>query len=173
MITLRCTRRVLDNLKDPLTERLVPPTAALGEWYVNLIPVEIGHVFIFVHSTTLLMVALPAEEIRSFMPAFPERVYHLLRRLGISMKVVKEETRQMREAQIAKTASRSVLGSMNDIAFHVQYWAEFDEYGRLINLDEMEMKLSGMPHKPLGYRMPEEAVKDLLHQHYRDAFSLE
>jgi hypothetical protein len=79
MITLRCTRRVLDNLKDPITKQLIPPTAALGEWYVNLIPMEMGHAFLFVHSTTLLTVALPAEEIRSFLPAFPERVFHLLR----------------------------------------------------------------------------------------------
>lgn len=166
MITLRCTRRVLDLLNDPITEHLSDPTPALGEWYVNLIPVEHLPVYIFVNSTTLLTILLPARKIYSLIPALPQRVSRLLHRLGVPERLVEEETTQMLEAQIAKTASRSVLGSMNDLTVQVQYTAEIDEYDDIINLDEVELRLSQIPYKSLGYRLPSEALEDLLERRF-------
>lgn len=166
MITLRCTRRVLDILKDPINEHLSEPTAALGEWYVNLIPVEHVPVYVFVNSTTLLTILLPTRKVYSLIPALPQRVSRLLYRLGVPKRLVEEETTHMLEAQIAKTASRSVLGSMNDLAFQAQYRAEMDENDEIINLDDVELRLSQIPYKSLGYRFPSEVLEDLLERRY-------
>jgi len=61
-----------------------------------------------------------------------------------------------------KTSSKSVLGSMNEIAFHLEHWIYVD--GGLLNADisEMMMKLNRMPMKPLDYGFSVEAFKELL-----------
>jgi hypothetical protein len=166
MITLRCTRRVLDILNDPINEHLSEPTAALGEWYVNLIPVEHLAAYILVNSATLLTILLPAAKLYSLIPALPQRASRLLHRLGVPERLIEEETAQMLEAQIAKTASRSVLGSMNDLTVQVQYMAEIDEYDDIINLDDVEFRLSQIPYKSLGYKFPSEALEELLERRY-------
>ena len=73
MITPRCMGKVLRNLEDPLADHLVPVTAAFGECYVSLIPIEIDQLFMFVQKPTLLTLALPADEVRYILPLARER----------------------------------------------------------------------------------------------------
>lgn len=162
MFALRCTRKVLKHIKDEPDEVSYPTTTALGDWYVNLIPMPIGELLIFVSERSLITVAIPAEDVQVILPQLRERVANLLKQIDIPENILKNELRQMENTQLAKTASRSVLGSMNDIASNYQYMVEYDIAGKILNLDEMELKLSEFPHKPLGYDVPSQFALKLL-----------
>ena len=51
-------------------------------------------------------------------PHFVTQVYNLLRLIGVPEHVAERETAEMQEVEFAKTASRSVLGSLNEISLH-------------------------------------------------------
>jgi len=62
MVTLRCTKKVSKFLGIPLSDTTTASTGALGDWYLNLIPVLSGAMFIFTNEKSLLTVALPIWE---------------------------------------------------------------------------------------------------------------
>lgn len=162
MFALRCTRMVLKHIKDEPDEGHFPTTTALGDWYVNLIPMPIGELLIFVSERSLVTVAIPAEEVRVILPQLRQRVANLLKQIDVPESLLTSEIRQMENTQLARTASRSVLGSMNDIASHYQYMVEHDIAGKIQNLEEMELKISMFPHKPIGYEIPSQFALKLL-----------
>jgi hypothetical protein len=113
------------------------------------------------------MAAIPGEDVRYILPQLRLRVENLLKRFNVPNHLVIAELRNMENVQITKTSSRSVLGSMNDIAFNIQIMVEYDETGTIQNLGELELKLSSMPHKPLDYGFPIDIALKLL----KDAYS--
>ena len=167
MFRLRCTRKLLQRIKGEHFERSVPTTTALGDWYANVIPVPFGELLLFVNERSLLMAAIPGEDVRYILPQLRLRVENLLKRFNVPNHLVIAELRNMDNVQITKTSSRSVLGSMNDIAFNLQIMVEYDETGTIQNLGELELKLNSMPHKPLDYGFSIDIALKLL----KDAYS--
>jgi hypothetical protein len=162
MVTLRCTRRLLKYLDIAPDETPNPPTGALGDWYANLVPTVAGNLIIFVNERTLLTVAIPEWEVGNLVPLFRDRVFNLLVTIGISVEAAIREVSHLEPVQFGKTASRSVVGSMNDIAWQYQVMAEAGRKGGSLSLSEAEEELSRMPCKPLGYRYPSDIARELL-----------
>ena len=81
---------------------------------------------------------------------------------GIAQKGVKKVLNACSNYCFTKTSSRSVLGTMNDIADIIKWIVYHD--GGLANTDisEMMMKLNRMPMKPLDYGFSVDAFKELL-----------
>ena len=75
MITLRCTHKLRKHLEISPVAQTVPPTAALGDWYANLIPTVAGDLIIFVSEKSLLTVALPVWDSTPSTPAVPSPSY--------------------------------------------------------------------------------------------------
>ena len=93
---------------------------------------------------------------------FRLRVGNLLGMIGIQPKAIDQEFRHYSHLQFGKTRSRSVLGSMNDIAFQYQFIAEEAESKVDLSLSDAEYELSQMPCKPIDYKAPSDVVKKLL-----------
>ena len=171
MITLRCTRKLLKLVGGVTVEEPPAPTSALGNWYANVIPTAAGGLIVFANERTLLSVALPIEILDeiwgALAPHFVTRVYNLLRLIGIPERVAAREIAEMQEVEFAKTASRSILGSLNEISLHYQLAAERD-MGRPLNLSEEEFILSRDLHTPLDYKYPSDIAKELLAERYGD-----
>ncbi|MDO9547223.1 MAG: hypothetical protein Q7J07_10815, partial [Pelolinea sp.] len=66
------------------------------------------------------------------------------------------------QVQFSKTASRSVLASMNDFAWHYQIIADESVGKAGFSLSKAEYKLSGMPCGALDYQFPVDVAKELL-----------
>lgn len=163
LITIRCTRKLLKYLGTEPIENPKPPTGILGDWYANLIPTVAGALIIFVNERSLLTVAVPDWEAENLIPVFGVRVVNLFAMIGVSAEVALRELRHYDSVQFSKTASRSILGSMNDFAWHYQIMAEEGQGKRRLSLSDAEFKLSQMPCSPLGYRYPSDVAIDLLH----------
>ena len=166
MFRLRCTRKLLQRIKDEPLEGSVPTTTALGDWYANVIPMPFGELLLFLNERSLLTAAIPGEDVKFILPQFRQRLDNLLKRFNVPNRLVIAEIRNMGNVLITKTASRSVLGSMNDVAFNYQAMVEYDETGRIQKLGELELKLSSMPHKPLNYGFPIDIALKLLEDEY-------
>jgi hypothetical protein len=111
---------------------------------------------------TLLSVAIPIWESDHLLLLFRLRVGNLLGMIGIQYKVVENELSHYDHFQFGKTRSRSVLGSMNDIAFQYQGIAEMAEKKADLSLSNAEYQMSQMPCKPIDYRAPSDVAKELL-----------
>jgi hypothetical protein len=137
-------------------------TATLGDWDANLVPTVSGDLIVFVNEKSLLTVAIPMWESNNLIPNFCLRVANLLGMIGINPKEIKNELSHYDQIQFGKTVSHRILGSMNDIAWQYQTLAEEAENKSDLTLSKVELNLSRMPCKPIGYRFPSEIAKDLL-----------
>jgi hypothetical protein len=161
LVILRCTKRLLKALDITPTDAVALSTHVLGEWYAHLIETAAGDLVVFANARTLLSVALPAAALPQLIPLFAVRVYNLLRIIGVPKKSAAQEISMYRDALFTRTADRSVLGSLNEIARYYQYVAETSGPDEPLNLQQVELTLSRYLHKPLEYSHPADIAVDL------------
>ena len=156
MFTLRCTGKLLKRLRASPQGDAMPPTTRLGDWYATLIHQQREQFVLCVSERSLLPVVVAAKEARTLVPRFQEALAALLARLGCSPVVIEHELKEMAEVRLGKTASRQILGSMNDFLRMFSWRAP----GRSL-LDESR-QLAEAPCGPIGMRSPDELTLELL-----------
>ena len=132
-MVLRCTRRVLDLLGGRAVALADPPPSD-DDWYLNLLWLERRKCMLFTHAGTLFsafVADVRAADIRPIGPYAVAVIASELRSEGLPPGVFGDL--EPDSVQLAKTASRSVLGFMNDIAVHCRYQITAD--GGLGNCD--------------------------------------
>lgn len=159
MYTLRCTRPLLAKL-GPLTppgEGPEPePTTILGNWYANRLNVGKHRLVLCTSERTLLSVVVPAKDLPNLPRRLVESLAVLLRSLGISAPAIAKEVREMGWVRFDRTLSRSVLGSMNDMAFQADGY--FRQPGDVLYLDDLDRFLSRNICSALSYKRPADAT---------------
>ena len=162
MYTLRCTRPLLGKL-GPLTPRgegpEPEPTTVLGNWYANRLNVGKHRLVLCTSERTLLSVVVPAKDLPNLPGRLAESLAVLLRSLDVSARVIAKEVREMSWVRFDRTLSRSVLGSMNDMALHAD--AYFRRPGDVLYLDDLDRYLSRNICGALNYKLPAEATMEL------------
>ena len=113
----------------------------------------------FVSDRSLLPVIMPIRERQDLLINFRTRLATLLLQLGVEEDLVSAELTQMEEIVIAPTASRSVLGSLNNFTQDAKYYPRMHENFRLLDL---ELWLAQRPCKQLDYGSPDEVAQALL-----------
>ena len=118
---LRCTGKVLDLLGariGTLTE--APPSD--DDWYVNPLWVDRQKCLLLTHAGTLFSVFVAGvrkADLRPIGPYVVEVIEAELRSEGLPRDILGRL--DPGRVRLAKTASRSVFGFMNDIALHLRY----------------------------------------------------
>ena len=136
-------------------------STVLGDWYANLLFTRRARLVLLVSDRSLLSVLFPVRDCVNFVPRFRSAVTDLLTSLGIAPVALATELREMNEVQFGRTISRSVLGSMNDLAYHARWL--LGERPSLRETD-LALELSQIPCGPIGYRHPGEVAAELLAQ---------
>lgn len=157
MFNLRCTAKLLGKLKCEAGAEAAA-TTRLGDWYGNLFRVGRQEYAIFTSERSLLTVILPPGEIAMLPQRLSDAVRRLLTDLQVAPALIDAEIEQMQGFAVTKTANRSVLGSVNDLAFHAKF--DLGELG--LSLAETHERLAKMPLKAIGYRYPIDAALELL-----------
>ncbi len=166
MIALCCSQVVRSRLG--ITGRpsaASEPTTRLGNWYVHLVRLGPRQHVLATSERSLLTVILPARELRATIEGnFRIAVQQLLSALNIPMDIVNRELAQMQPALIAPATNRRVLGSMNELAFHLGVRHE-----QISDPIEMAVTLSGIPMSAVGsksrYGIPRDVARGLLLSH--------
>lgn len=158
VFTVRATKKLLDRIGEPPVADPPTPTTSLGDWYATAIFWK-PQAALFVNEQTLLPVLTPLAPARDVVERFPTTLGQVLRALHIDAGFIEREAAAMGEYSVAKTASRSVLGVMNDFVrlggFHHR---ERDD------LHEISLRLAGTPCGPLYSRhvTPEDELRALV-----------
>ena len=115
MVAIRCTARLLARVSPP-QEISEPSTTILGDWYAC--PLNIGHrrFVLLISERSRLPVLMAGRDLRHLTANFPDALAAVLWGLGIDAVAIQREVEATREAVIAKTNSRSHLGTLNDFA---------------------------------------------------------
>jgi hypothetical protein len=115
VFTVRGTKKFLDRVGRPVVE---PPasTTVLGDWYANVLYWR-PQVALFVNATTFLPVLMPLAPAAGVLARCPGAMSEVIHRLGIDPRFAAGERESMHDVTLAKTASRQVLGVMNEFTF--------------------------------------------------------
>ena len=146
MLTLHCTRKLLKHLHTVIRADSVRPTTCLGDWYAHLLFTERLRLVICVSERSLLPVFVAAKDPASFVPRFQAAVQSVLRCIGVPPESLDHEAREMAKVMTGAGANRSVLGSLNDLAFLSR--AVIDEQPE-IDLTMLAMEVAETPCAPL------------------------
>lgn len=161
MLIVRCTAKLLDRLKVQHLGSPVPSSTALGDWYATILPLRPAHLVLLVNETTRLPVVLPARELPTLARRIPEAIANVLRDLEIDPEAIGRERQAMAEIAFDKTASRSVLGTMNEHVFHLGLTRDeqptVTEHALSMDLGRMLVTIPGH-----GYQHPGEFTARLL-----------
>jgi len=158
MITLRCTRKLLDRTGGPTSAATALPTTVLGDWYANLIYARPQQLVLCMNERSLLVVILPAKDFKNVAPRFRAQVGSLLTRIGVPLAAVAAEERAMSEFAFGPTANRKVLGCLNEAAFALSYELQNP---RFRSLAAIEVFFSEYIYRTTKYRRPGDLAKEL------------
>jgi len=112
---------------------------------------------------SLLTLVVPARDLRSLAERHTDALRELLESAQANESLIALEILEMREHRIAKTRSKVVLGSMNDMAINVRIHLESHPESSLLDI---EKNLAIMPCGPIGMDGPGEVAARLLVERY-------
>jgi hypothetical protein len=122
MLTLRCTKKLLTRMKVKPDLQPPPSTTELGDWYADVLNMGRERLVLCVSQRTLLPVVVPAAGAATDLDAKLARgLRETLEALNIPKAAIDAEVSDLLQVTIAKTASRVVLGTMNEFQFRVRY----------------------------------------------------
>jgi hypothetical protein len=148
---------------DPTPE---PPTTALGDWHANLIHISRIQLILFVNDVSRLAVITPARKSHQLGNHLMHGLNDLLIALHIPLQWIQPEIADMQNFRISKSRSRSVLGTMNEYKFHMEYFSGPWSNNAMTALGE---NLSNMLVGPPPYIKPYEIALKLLQKRYEPA----
>ena len=166
MMLLRCTRKVLKLLgQQPRQVELSQAENGLAEWYVDIVDAFGPTFFLCTNPRTLYTLVLPAgqsDQAADLSGRMLVRLVQHMTELGTNRRDVERLVQGLGTVVIAKTASRGVLGSMNDLItrFLWHLSQQMGEKGK-VDLRAIERQLNNMPQRPIGWKFAQERFVEL------------
>ena len=160
MIVVRGTKKFLSRVGAPAPVHGLS-TGVLGDWYANAVFWR-PQVALFVNERTRLPVFVPLAPAKSVVARLPVEFEKVARRIGVDGAALDAELAAMKEWVLAKTASRSVLGTMNEFVHMADNYQWMHE---VIDLDDLAVWLADTPcgvSTPGDVVWPKDAVRTLL-----------
>ena len=138
---------MLTELKTKPSEETISSNE-VDSWHANLLRIDRRKCILFTHDATLYSFFVPAlkkPQFENVREVFGQNLFKNLLRENFPQNQIEIVLNKHREIIIAKTNNRSVLGSMNDLAFQLKY--RIAAMGGLANVDlaELNHELNRIP----------------------------
>ncbi len=161
---IRCTTKLLTELKTKPTNELFQ-SSAWCDWHANLLWIDRKKCVLFTNNQTLYSFFLPSIKkliLKNFEEVFRLGLFKSLMAEGFAGPQVEYMLREHQHIEIARTNSRSILGSMNDLAFQIK--SMIYATGGLANADlsEINRRLNRIPMSAINYKVGIDELKQLL-----------
>jgi hypothetical protein len=143
-MVVRGTKRFLDRAGPLVTDGL-ESTGVLGDWYANVLRWR-RPVALFVHEQTLLPVVIALAPAKSVVTRFPPAFAELARTIGVDPAALDREVASMSHFVLAPTASRQLVGVMNELGHLADDYRHSNE---VVDLLELSRWLAHTPCSPL------------------------
>ncbi len=168
MAIIRCTTKLLNELgTKPANEPDQPPS--LCDWHANLLRLDRKKYVLFTNDQTLyslLVRWIKTPRSAGFQGAFRLGLFKSLTGEGLAEAQIEYMLNEHAHMMIARTNSRSVLGSMNDLAFQIK--SIIHTTGGLADADlsEIGRELNRIPMSAIKYKVGiDELKRRLAHAH--------
>ncbi len=164
MAVIQCTKKLLTELKVEDSGATIP-TSPLGSWHANLLTLDRRKCVLFTNDLTrysFLVTGLRKPDFQVLDEVFRQSLFKSLINDGFNQEQIEKVLDEIREISFTKTSSRSVLGSMNDIADIIKWTLPAE--GGLANTDTVALmkKMNRMLMKPIGYKYAVEVLREAL-----------
>lgn len=158
---IHCTQKLLAEI--PYS--LIDPSVSGECWHANLLRIDRRKCVLFTHDATLYSVFVPGlrkPEFEHLDDIFGQRLFKALLWDEFPQTQIERMLEACRVIRFTRSSSRSVLGSMNDIRFHIGVNVEHD--GGLTNIDlaDLHHRLNHIPMSAIGYAFPIERLREYL-----------
>jgi len=160
---IRCTRKLVTEIPDSLID-----LSAAGEgWHANLLRIQRRKCVLFTHDATLYSVFVPGltkSDFEHLDEVFGQRLFKTLLWEEFQQKPIEKMLDACRTIRFARSNNRRVLGSMNEMRFHVE--VDVEDAGGLDRVDWIDLhhRLNRTPWSAVGYRYPVEALRERLNR---------
>lgn len=150
MPVLRCTQKLLKELGVAPSDAIAP-VGALGAWHANLLRFEMRRCVLFTNDSTLYSIFVPGlrkPQFQRIKDVFGQSLFRSLRLSGFAqpqIEAVLENIDGFEELQVAKTNNRSVLGSMNDLAYQLEWMISSSGGLERCSIDQVNQELNRVP----------------------------
>ena len=147
MLVVRGTKKLRDRVKGAPALDGDGSTTALGDWFATALFWR-PQVALLVNRRTLLPVFMGLAPAAALLDRAPAAIDAVLRQHGVDDVFLAAERDAMSEVRIAPTNDRSVVGVMNEFAFHGEhFWKD-----GLESLDALSLRMAQLPLGPLDHR---------------------
>lgn len=167
MALIHCTQKLLKELGNPPLQSPdnEPSKEGLGNWYANLLRIDRRKCILFTNEKTLYSFLIPKVKKENLKNIIDEFLFNLnvnLQAEGFSLEVINRVMQEYTDIGFAKTASRHVLGSMNELTF--QYEVIIQDYEGLENVRILEInkEVNRTIMGGIKYLHPIESLQELL-----------
>jgi hypothetical protein len=120
MLVVCCTTKLLKRLRVETAPPSATPEPRLGEWYATILQMRPQHLVLLVNEPTRLAAVLPARDFGVLGQRISDAIVRVLQDLGLDAGAIDHERRAMADVTFAKTASRSVRGTMSEFGFQLE-----------------------------------------------------
>ncbi|MBL3600719.1 MAG: hypothetical protein JMN25_12780 [gamma proteobacterium endosymbiont of Lamellibrachia anaximandri] len=155
----------------------------VGSWHANLLRIDRRKCVLFTHDMTLfsLFVAglkrpdfehIPtghkfrlsrqAAQLSYIDQLFGQAMFRSLRLFDFEQTQIERMLDWSQQNTYAKTNNRSVMGSMNDMAFHIEHHIAHEGGLAYADLDRLLLRINEIPFKAIGYEYPRVRLQTLL-----------
>jgi hypothetical protein len=161
MFILRATANLRQRIGASAEHAGEQSSTVLGDWYATMLRWR-PQVTLLVNERTLLPVLMPLAPAATMPARVADQVGHVLAAHGVPDSVMRAEVDRMRQWRIAPTASRSVVGVMNEFTFLGDTFRDAANP----NLIDIAVRLAATPCSPLYARhvSPDRELAALLEQ---------
>lgn len=167
MRIIHCTQKLLKELDVSLVEpdKIPLPTEGMGNWYANLIRIDRRKCLIFTNEKTLYTFLIPKvlkTNLKNIEQEFLINLSYNLQSEGLGLEVINRIMQEYQEIGFAKTASKSVLGSMNEFMFQYEVLIQMEGGIDNIRILQVNQKINKTIMGALKYKYPIEALGNLI-----------
>jgi len=160
MLTKSLWRRIGGRGPLPPRQNERDDPGRLRVWSARELIIPEGEFVVALEETTYLTIVCPLLPLPSFFVAFAASLGTQLEVLGIAPDIVQAEANAMVEhPRGAKNDNKSLLGSLNDIAFHALVRFEHESSGDLPTVQKVQSELNHTPHVNRQPCFPDQATR--------------
>ncbi|MGL4767556.1 MAG: DUF6933 domain-containing protein [Formosimonas sp.] len=155
MLQLKCTGKVqaLLKLKPEQLRPIAPCDTALGDWFVNEKT-----------ASSFVIYGIKQSNMSDIHTLFLNGLLKFLMLQDVPSDKIDVILKSYHELALTKTDNRSLMGTMNELAFHYDHAVYYEHGYKHCDLNGVIQSLNRIPFKALGFKYPVELLRSIVAQ---------